>query len=39
METMKAFLLEKGVAKQYWPEYIEIVDRISNNCKWENPKV
>lgn len=28
LETMKAFLLEKGVAKQYWPEYIEIVDHF-----------
>lgn len=26
MESIKAFLAEKGVAKQYWPEHIEVID-------------
>lgn len=26
LETMKEFLLAKGVAKQYWPEHVEIVE-------------
>lgn len=28
LESMSAFLEEKGVAKQYWPEYIEITDNF-----------
>jgi cyclohexanecarboxylate-CoA ligase len=28
MESMKAFLTDKGIAKQYWPEYIEVVDEF-----------
>ncbi|MDP1419435.1 AMP-binding protein [Peribacillus simplex] len=26
MDSMQEFLLEKGLAKQYWPEFIEIMD-------------
>ncbi|PLT35395.1 AMP-binding protein [Bacillus sp. V5-8f] len=28
MQTMSVFLEEKGMAKQYWPEHIEIIDEF-----------
>jgi len=28
MEEMKAFLDEKGVARQYWPERLEVVSEL-----------
>ncbi|RHW38404.1 cyclohexanecarboxylate-CoA ligase [Lysinibacillus yapensis] len=28
METLQAFLLSKGVAKQYWPERLEIIENF-----------
>ena len=26
LETLRAFLTEKGIAKQYWPEHVEVVE-------------
>ena len=26
LETLQEFLTEKGIAKQYWPEHVEVVD-------------
>ena len=36
---MQEFLKQKGVAKQYWPEYLEVVDEFSENSQWKNSKV
>ena len=36
---MQEFLKQKGVAKQYWPEYLEVVDEFSKNSQWKNSKV
>ena len=28
LESVQAFLAEKGIAKQYWPEHVEVVDEF-----------
>lgn len=28
LQSVQAFLSEKGIAKQYWPEHVEIIDEF-----------